>query len=65
MLTRFEPLLRTWRWPALALVLSLAMLATAHGFERFGVSARSTGRLRRCQPPRWCFGVFARTGVSC
>lgn len=39
MFARFEPLLRTWRWPALALVLSLAMLATAHGFERFAYMA--------------------------
>ncbi len=36
MLDRFDPLLKTWRWPALALLASLLMLGSAHGFERFG-----------------------------
>lgn len=34
MFDRFDPLLKTWRWPALALVASLVMLGAAHGFER-------------------------------
>ena len=28
-------LLQTWRWPILAMLVSAAMLAAAHGFERF------------------------------
>ncbi len=32
---RFDPLLKTWHWPALALIASLVMLGAAHAFERF------------------------------
>jgi len=39
MLDRFDPILKTWRWPALALFAALAMLATAHGFERLAYMA--------------------------
>ena len=39
MLARFDSLLISWRWPALALAASLAMLATAHAFERFAFLA--------------------------
>jgi len=35
MLNRLDPLLKTWRWPALALIASLCMLGAAHAFERF------------------------------
>lgn len=35
MFARLDPLLKTWRWPALALVAALAMLCAAHAFERF------------------------------
>lgn len=35
MLSRIDPLLQNWRWPAFALVASLVMLGAAHGFERF------------------------------
>ena len=37
MLERLDPLLSTWRWPALALVASLAMLGAAHAFETFAL----------------------------
>ena len=39
MLARFDSLLISWRWPALALAASLAMLAAAHAFERFAFLA--------------------------
>ncbi|MEM9939652.1 MAG: disulfide bond formation protein B [Pseudomonadota bacterium] len=34
MLDRLDPLLRTWRWPAFALLASIGMIAAAHIFER-------------------------------
>lgn len=34
MLTRLDLLLKSWRWPVVAMVASLAMLAGAHTFER-------------------------------
>ncbi|MDJ0921606.1 MAG: disulfide bond formation protein B [Henriciella sp.] len=34
MLDRLHPLLRTWRWPAIALLAALFMLGVAHVFER-------------------------------
>lgn len=34
MLDRLDPFLRSWRWPALALLAALAMLGAAHLFER-------------------------------
>ena len=34
MMDRLDPFLRTWRWPAFALVASLGMIAAAHVFER-------------------------------
>ena len=37
MLERIDPLLSTWRWPALALIVSLAMLGAAHAFETFAL----------------------------
>ena len=37
MLDRIDPLLQTWRWPALALLASLAMLGAAHAFETFAL----------------------------
>ena len=39
MLARFDQFLLVWRWPALALAASLAMLAAAHAFERFAYLA--------------------------
>ena len=35
MLNRIDPFLKTWRWPALAMVAAASMLAAAHAFERF------------------------------
>lgn len=34
MLTFLDPFLKSWRWPVVALVAALAMLAGAHTFER-------------------------------
>ena len=36
---RVLPLISGWRWPLLAVAASLAMLAAAHGFERFAFLA--------------------------
>mgnify|MGYP000011727962 CR=1 FL=1 len=35
MIAQIDPFLKTWRWPALALVAAAAMLAAAHAFETF------------------------------
>ncbi len=35
MAERLDPFLKTWRWPAIAMVVSFAMLGAAHAFERF------------------------------
>lgn len=35
MLARIDPFLQTWRWPLIALGVSLAMLGAAHAFEAF------------------------------
>lgn len=35
MFDRIDPLLKTWRWPALALLAALFMLGAAHAFETF------------------------------
>lgn len=37
MIERLDPLLHTWRWPALALAFAGAMLAAAHAFETFAL----------------------------
>ncbi|MEM7492690.1 MAG: disulfide bond formation protein B [Pseudomonadota bacterium] len=39
MMNVINPYLQNWRWPAFALMASLAILAAAHGFERFGLMA--------------------------
>ena len=37
MLDRIDPFLKTWHWPALALLTSGAMLGAAHAFETFAL----------------------------
>lgn len=37
MIERIDPFLKTWRWPALALLAAAAMLAAAHAFETFAL----------------------------
>lgn len=37
MFERIDPLLKTWRWPVLAMLASLAMLGAAHAFETFAL----------------------------
>jgi len=39
MLEKLDPFLKTWRWPAIALVLALSMLGAAHAFENFAYLA--------------------------
>ena len=37
MLARIDPLLKTWRWPAMALSAALFMLGAAHAFETYAL----------------------------
>ncbi|MEM7330303.1 MAG: disulfide bond formation protein B [Pseudomonadota bacterium] len=37
MMDRIDPLLKSWRWPALALAAATFMLAAAHAFETFAL----------------------------
>ena len=37
MLARIDPLLKSWRWPALALLAALTMLGAAHAFQTFAL----------------------------
>lgn len=39
MVDRLDPLLKAWRWPALALAAAVFMLAAAHAFETFAYLA--------------------------
>lgn len=56
------PLLRTWRWPLLALLASAAMLATAHAFERFAYLAPCQLCLRQ-REVYWAAIAMAGTGL--
>ncbi len=62
MLDRFNPLLDTWRWPALALLSALAMLATAHGFERFAMLAPCPLCLRQ-REVYWAIAAMSATAL--
>ena len=62
MLDRFDPFLRTWRWPALALLGALAMLATAHGFERFAMMAPCPLCLRQ-REVYWAIAAMSATAL--
>lgn len=62
MLNLIDPLLRTWRWPALALIGSLTMLAVAHGFERFAFMAPCPLCLRQ-REVYWAVVAMAATGL--
>ncbi len=56
-------LLSGWRWPVLALVLSAAMLAAAHAFERFGGLAPCPLCLRQ-REVYWALIAMAITGLA-
>jgi len=54
--------LNSWRWPVLALVASLAMLGTAHGFERFAYMLPCELCLRQ-REVYWAVVAMAVTGL--
>ena len=62
MLNKFDPVLRTWHWPALALFGSLALLAIAHGFERFAFMAPCPLCLRQ-REVYWAAAAMAASGI--
>lgn len=62
MLARIDPLLKSWRWPALALLAALAMLAAAHAFERFAFMAPCPLCLRQ-REVYWAIATMAATGL--
>ena len=57
-----SPFLKTWRWPLAALAVSLAMLATAHAFERFAYLAPCQLCLRQ-REVYWAAVAMAATGL--
>ena len=62
MAAAMSPLLRTWRWPLIALVISLAMLGTAHAFERFAFLLPCPLCLRQ-REVYWAAVAMAATGL--
>ena len=62
MAAAMSPLLRTWRWPLIALGVSLAMLATAHAFERFAFLLPCELCLRQ-REVYWAAAAMAVTGL--
>lgn len=61
MLQLIDPYLRTWRWPALAMIGALAMLGAAHWFENFQMLAPCPLCLRQ-REVYWA--VAAMTGTA-
>lgn len=57
-----SPLLRTWRWPVIALAVSLTMLATAHAFERLAFLLPCQLCLRQ-REVYWAAAAMAVTGI--
>ena len=57
-----SPMLKTWRWPAIALLLAAAMLATAHAFERFAYLLPCQLCLRQ-REVYWAVIAMAATGL--
>ena len=57
-----SPLLKTWRWPLLALFVSAAMLATAHAFEHFAYLAPCQLCLRQ-REVYWAAVAMSATGL--
>lgn len=56
-------ILRDWRWPALAILSSAAMLAAAHGFERIGKMLPCELCLRQ-REVYWAAIAMAFTGLA-
>ena len=57
-----SPMLKTWRWPAIALTLAAIMLATAHAFERFAFLLPCQLCLRQ-REVYWAVIAMAATGL--
>lgn len=57
-----SPVLRTWRWPLIALLASAAMLAAAHVFERFAYFLPCQLCLRQ-REVYWAAIAMAATGL--
>ena len=57
-----SPVLRTWRWPLIALLASAAMLAAAHAFERFAYFLPCQLCLRQ-REVYWAAIAMAATGL--
>ncbi len=62
MMAAIKPLLQTWRWPLIALLVSVAMLATAHAFERFAYYLPCQLCLRQ-REVYWAAIAMAATGL--
>ncbi|MEQ9315560.1 MAG: disulfide bond formation protein B [Henriciella sp.] len=62
MTAALTPFLKTWRWPLIALVASLAMLAAAHAFERFAYFLPCQLCLRQ-REVYWAAAAMAATGL--
>ncbi|MEL7547488.1 MAG: disulfide bond formation protein B [Pseudomonadota bacterium] len=62
MLEPFDPYLRSWRWPAIALLGALAMLAAAHAFERFALLAPCPLCLRQ-REVYWAVAAMTATAI--
>lgn len=62
-MARIGSLLSGWRWPVLAIALSVAMLAAAHGFERIGGLAPCPLCLRQ-REVYWALIAMAVTGLA-
>ena len=62
MTAALSPVLRTWRWPLMALLISAAMLAAAHAFERFAYLLPCQLCLRQ-REVYWAAIAMAGTGL--
>ncbi|MEQ8557626.1 MAG: disulfide bond formation protein B [Henriciella sp.] len=62
MTAALSPLLKTWRWPLLALLASAAMLAAAHAFEHFAYLLPCQLCLRQ-REVYWAAIAMAATGL--
>ncbi len=62
MTAALAPAFKTWRWPLIALLVSAAMLATAHAFERFAYLLPCQLCLRQ-REVYWAAIAMAATGL--
>lgn len=62
MTAALNPVLETWRWPAIALIVSAAMLGAAHAFEHFAYLLPCQLCLRQ-REVYWAAIAMAATGL--